>query len=635
MMLRHFGQQRLSSVNSYFVSLKRFASNLPAAYTDWAKRYDELTSSHPKLFSNDFIKEQESILSKHYNKDNLNKLVTDYNSSRKAVDKATGESVFLSYDVDDVLNLRPKPVQTIVQSKDEALTKLEQGTKYVKELLKTQSQKTNSIEEANLKMIKVADYADAIDHWRARLPDSINDRNVLELPITDQELDKWVEKEYFHAPEEVRVQSTNLTFDEHRKIEEAWMKELDESLISLLKSRDSSINEKKLREWLNTSNDLFHPFKIDHYTFSNFAKALFRSALWNSKEQLNNVVNGMNTLQQMLENSNDNDTLILRKMYEEYPDTPLNNLAALQLEILDPLFGARLCDEARSILENKSFERAVKDVLRELELPYIKNEKKAVENELKDSSANPAVLMREARLLDEEAESYNMKVPTLDNVLDELLPKRLWGNDITKVKNAILEYSNGKGSLEKVNNAISETLKPGSEKKGLTDDEILQISVRYHNARYSDVRYWNLNDFMIECGRVRKEEFLLNAQRVIKEKLESVGCDKQVINMLSLIIANDETECNRLKQVVNDFDEIMKQYRGEIDAVVSSATELDSNTVAQLQKALETANPGKTITMVTSVDPALQSGFVVKAGTQRFDFSLSSAIYEGKRAIGQ
>ena len=46
--------------------------------------------------------------------------------------------------------------------------------------------KTNTVEETNLKMIKVADYADAIDHWRARLPDASNDSAELPLPITDE-----------------------------------------------------------------------------------------------------------------------------------------------------------------------------------------------------------------------------------------------------------------------------------------------------------------------------------------------------------------------------------------------------------------------------------------------------------------
>lgn len=61
---------------------------------------------------------------------------------------------------------------------------------------------------------------------------------------------------------------------------------------------------------------------------------------------------------------------------------------------------------------------------------------------------------------------------------------------------------------------------------------------------------------------------------------------------------------------------------------------MDDKTFGQLQKALETANPGKKITITRAVDPGLQAGFVVKAGVQRFDYSLASAIHEGRKAVG-
>ena len=375
--------------------------------------------------------------------------------------------------------------------------------------------------------------------------------------------------EYFHAPENVRVQLG--TFEEHRATEEQWMQDLDTKLVKMLKERDNKLDEKKLREYMDITNELFHPFKIDHYTFSNFAKALFRAALWDSKDRLKSVEQGIKILSSLLQDRSDNDVRILRTMYEDYPDSKFSELAALQLQMTDPLFGARLCDEARRRLENYSFDRAVTDVIRDLELPYILSDLEEAKRELAATQTNTANLEREVKILQDKVATFDEAVPTLENVLDEFLPKRLWGKDPSQVKAAILSYASGKGSLDDVNKAVSSCLVGKAVSGKMTDEEIMDFSVKYHNARYSDVGNWNLADFMFECGRVRKEEFLLPARRIVKNKLEALGCDSMVINMVRSIIEKDEGECRRLPQVVADFEEIMKQWRGEIDAIITSA----------------------------------------------------------------
>ena len=127
------------SRNQLFVTVRRFASNAqPAAFTEWSKRYDDFSKKHSKLFSNDFQKDQESFLSKNYTKDTVSKLHGEYDKARQAIDQATGENVFMAFNLDELLATKPQLENTAVQSKDEALAKLSKGSDYVQQLLAAQ-----------------------------------------------------------------------------------------------------------------------------------------------------------------------------------------------------------------------------------------------------------------------------------------------------------------------------------------------------------------------------------------------------------------------------------------------------------------------------------------------------------------
>jgi len=41
----------------------------------------------------------------------------------------------------------------------------------------------------------------------------------------------------------------------------------------------------------------------------------------------------------------------------------------------------------------------------------------------------------------------------------------------------------------------------------------------------------------------------------------------------------------------------------------------------------------KKITLKEQIEPSLSAGFIVKAGVQRFDFSLATVIHEGRKSV--
>ena len=181
----------------------------------------------------------------------------------------------------------------------------------------------------------------------------------------------------------------------------------------------------------------------------------------------------------LLDDPRDDDSTVMRGMYENNPSTRYSNFAAFQLKITDPLFSAKLIQEIRIKLEQIAIDRAQKDVLHDLQVPYLRQERKELERELEESmSTNPASMKRGIFVLQQEEDSFDIDVPELSDVLDEMLPRRLWNNDISQVKQAILTFASGSGSLSDIDDAINSTLNANAsaDLNGMDDTEILDIS---------------------------------------------------------------------------------------------------------------------------------------------------------------
>merc|ERR1719461_880549 len=180
----------------------------------------------------------------------------------------------------EALQTRNRPMfdsLTASERWDDLGHKLATGKEYVDTIMRLQQEQASagSVEEQNLKMLEIANYGDKLEEWQLRFPDHSSDSTGLGLPISDEEVDEWVKLQYHHAPDEVREQG-RITYSEHKKVEEDWMKTLDDKLLDVLKSRDSNFDETHFREFCAVTNEMFHPHSIDHYPMSNYAKSLFR-----------------------------------------------------------------------------------------------------------------------------------------------------------------------------------------------------------------------------------------------------------------------------------------------------------------------------------------------------------------------
>lgn len=83
----------------------------------------------------------------------------------------------------------------------------------------------------------------------------------------------------------------------------------------------------------------------------------------------------------------------------------------------------------------------------------------------------------------------------------------------------------------------------------------------------------------------------------------------------------------RLEGIAKNLGEIMKAYKGEVNARVTTAKPLDNSQQKELQTVLQGfLKKGHKLQIDLKVDPALIGGMVVELGDRYVDLSLASKL---------
>ncbi|KAI5778519.1 ATP synthase delta subunit-domain-containing protein [Geopyxis carbonaria] len=114
---------------------------------------------------------------------------------------------------------------------------------------------------------------------------------------------------------------------------------------------------------------------------------------------------------------------------------------------------------------------------------------------------------------------------------------------------------------------------------------------------------------------------------IIGEVMKAVGQDKTVKNFLELLAENNRL--GLVGGVIEKFDTLMGAHRGEVEATITSATQLDQKTLNRLQTAIsksEHVGQGKTLKVINKVNPEVLGGLVVEVGDRTIDLSISARM---------
>jgi len=170
------------------------------------------------------------------------------------------------------------------------------------------------------------------------------------------------------------------------------------------------------------------------------------------------------------------------------------------------------------------------------------------------------------------------------------------------------------------------------------------VARRYGGALFELARAQNcIDDVAIQLGRfVRQIEAHTDLRRLVASPLftsrEQLGAIAELIKKMGLtsngsgqLVGNflKSVAANRrlphLGMMVEVFDQLRAEARGEITADVTSAHMLTKAQQIQLKQQLNKSS-GKNVTLRLSVDPDILGGLVVRLGSRQLDTSLKTKL---------
>lgn len=110
---------------------------------------------------------------------------------------------------------------------------------------------------------------------------------------------------------------------------------------------------------------------------------------------------------------------------------------------------------------------------------------------------------------------------------------------------------------------------------------------------------------------------------VIEKLVARLGASKIIRNFLFVIVDNQRIQL--LPEIVNSFEQVLRQRQGVAEAAVTSAVELNDGQKTTLVRTLERVT-GKKIQAKYSLEPGLLGGAVVRIGDTIYNGSLSNQL---------
>merc|ERR1711944_309694 len=129
-----------------------------------------------------------------------------------------------------------------------------------------------------------------------------------------------------------------------------------------------------------------------------------------------------------------------------------------------------------------------------------------------------------------------------------------------------------------------------------------------------------LKEFMNDPSIKRVEK-----TQALEALLTEKGASKVTTNFLAALAENGRLP--EMASIIGAFDTIMAAHRGEVICKVTTAKELDSKNMKDLQATLKLfLKEGETIKLTTAVDPSLIGGMIVVIGDKYVDMSMQAKI---------
>ncbi|KAF9264266.1 F1 complex, OSCP/delta subunit of ATPase [Marasmius fiardii PR-910] len=124
-------------------------------------------------------------------------------------------------------------------------------------------------------------------------------------------------------------------------------------------------------------------------------------------------------------------------------------------------------------------------------------------------------------------------------------------------------------------------------------------------------------------------------------RLESSGAKKTPMSDITknlLTILSENGRLGEAEGVIEGFNELVAQYKGELTVTVTSAAPLQRDILGRLETVLkqsQTAQQAKTLKITNKVNPSILGGIVVDFGDKTIDLSAQSRVTKLNNALQQ
>ncbi|KAF2749110.1 OSCP-domain-containing protein, partial [Sporormia fimetaria CBS 119925] len=118
-------------------------------------------------------------------------------------------------------------------------------------------------------------------------------------------------------------------------------------------------------------------------------------------------------------------------------------------------------------------------------------------------------------------------------------------------------------------------------------------------------------------------------QQIIAELQKHLGQDKGDIVKNLLVTLAENNRLGALQGVADNFGVLMSAHKGEVELVVTSATQLDNKTLSRLESAVSKSkyvSQGQKLKVVPKVNPDIRGGLIVEIGDRTIDLSVSAKM---------
>uniref|UniRef100_A0A8H7Y7M0 ATP synthase subunit 5, mitochondrial n=1 Tax=Psilocybe cubensis TaxID=181762 RepID=A0A8H7Y7M0_PSICU len=129
--------------------------------------------------------------------------------------------------------------------------------------------------------------------------------------------------------------------------------------------------------------------------------------------------------------------------------------------------------------------------------------------------------------------------------------------------------------------------------------------------------------------------------QAVFSKLEGAGAKKDAFSDISKNLLTVLSENGRLvetESVIEGFNELFAEYKGELTVTVTSATPLPKDVLNRLETSLkqsQTAQAAKVLKITNKVNPSILGGLIVDFGDKTVDLSVQSRVTKLNNVLTQ